>query len=415
MELEEDRLSSLPTLILHQILSKLPEKDRTRTSVLSKAWLHTWYIFPILSFRCLQMIGMSPQTMEDSVRKRKILEFGDYVKRRMLMFLDQSLAIKKFELSLNGFVLKYMSKDVDIWLKLACECGVEVIEYYQKKLEGKEQYHVFPISVIEAKSLTKLVLSGHIKIDRIFMNYSIKFFSLRVLSLQWVLLGDEHTINHLISFCPLIEYITLDYCLVLSSDGGQRNMNSLSISGLQKLKSVDISGIKYVSIDASSLENLCYNPKIYRAPHTIDFDRCRNLKELYLWSVASTSTNKWFLDLFLKFPFLESLKLNNCVMPKKIDISSVRLKRLEFWHSSNLKEVNIDSPNLLSFGYSGKSASKPRISFLKNSSQLEVYIHIAVDYEDLCNLREFVQNIKPNNVLISLTVAIRESYVVSMN
>ncbi|RHN49804.1 putative F-box domain, leucine-rich repeat domain, L domain-containing protein [Medicago truncatula] len=411
MELEEDHLSCLPKIILHCILSKLPEKERTRTSVLSKAWLDTWYTFPILYFHSNQIIGMSPPPMEDSVRKRKILEFGDYVKRRMLMFRDQSLAIKKFRLNLNGFVVRYMSKDVDNWLKLACECGVEVIQYSQQILEGQEQYHVLPISVIEAKSLTKLVLQGNIKIDPVFMNYSIKFFSLRELSLTRVLFGDEHAINQLISFCPLIEYITLDLCEVLSSGGGTRYMEYVSISGLQNLKSVDVSAIQDVSIDASSLENFCYNTKNYGAPSKIDFDRCRNLKELYLWSVESTSTNKWFLELFPKFPFLESLKLNNCKMPKKIDISSVRLKRLEFMHSSNLKELNIDSPNLISFGYSGWGASEPTISFLKNSSQLEARIHIAVEYKDLCNLREFVQNIKPNNVLPSLSVAIAESYV----
>jgi hypothetical protein len=58
------------------------------------------------------------EPMEDSVRKRYILEFGNYVKRRMLKFRDQSLAIKEFKLYIYGFVLSYMSKDVDIWLKL---------------------------------------------------------------------------------------------------------------------------------------------------------------------------------------------------------------------------------------------------------------------------------------------------------
>jgi len=239
------------------------------------------------------------------------------------------------------------------------------------------------------------------------------------LSLRNVLLGDEHAINHLISFCPLIEYITLKFCLVLSSGGGTKElMKSVSISGLQKLKSVDVSGIKYVSIDASSLENLCYSPDdpFYGVTSKIDFDRCRNLKELYLKYVASTcSIYKWFLELFPKFPFLESLKLDSCDMPEKIDISSVPLKKLKFLDCFNLKEVNIDSPNLLSFGYIGDGASEPTISFLKNSSQLEVYIHIVVDCKDLCKLREFVQNIKPNNVLTSLSVAIKESYEVSMN
>jgi len=134
-----------------------------------------------------------------------------------------------------------MSKDVDVWLKLACECGVEVIEYYQNVLVGQEQYHVLPISVIEAKSLTKLVLEGFIKIDPIFMNYSIKCLSLRVLSLSRVVLGDERAINHLISLCPLLEYITLESCYVLSFGGCmQELMKSIRISGLQKLKSVAV-------------------------------------------------------------------------------------------------------------------------------------------------------------------------------
>jgi len=420
MELEEDRLSSLPKIILHHILSRLSEKDRAKTSVYSKAWLDTWCTFPILSFCDDRIIRMSPaRPMEDKMKKRKIFGFCDYVKRRMLKFHDQKLAIKEFQLKMYSLGLCQISKDVDIWLKLACECGVEVIEYSQWVGNSQYNYYALPSCVIEAKSLTKLLLDGFIMIDPILLNYSIKFSSLRVLSLNRVLLGDERAINHLISFCPLIEYITLDSCQMLNFGGGTRKlMKSLSISGLQKLKSVDVSGIKYVSIDAPGLESLCYFPngRNHDGPTKIDFDRCRNLKELYLVSVASTFfTNNWFLELFMKFPLLESLKLNNCDMPKKIDISSVQLKALELTNCSNLKEVNVDSPNLLSFGYNGIDTSEPTISFLKNSSQLEVYIHIAVDYEDLCNLREFVQNIKPHNVLTTLFLLISESEVVSMN
>jgi hypothetical protein len=424
MELEEDRLSSLPKIILHCILLRLPEKDRARTSVLSKAWLDTWYTFPILSISDIKIPGMpQAEPIEHSERKRKTLEFCDYVKWRMLKFRDQSLTIKEFKLDVFRLKLHHISNDINIWLKLACECGVEVLQYYQNLSVNQHQceYHVLPISVIEAKSLTKLVLDGFIEIDPIFMNYSIKCLSLRVLSLRRVHLGDEHAINHLISLCPLLEYITLKSCYVLSSGVGTMElMKSLSISGLQNLKSVDVSGIQYVSIDASSLENLCYCPEDdnYRAPSMIvfiDFDRCRNLKELYLQSVASTFlTDKWFLELFPKFPFLESLKFKKCAISERIDISSVRLKRLEFSHCFNLKEVNIDAPNLLSCGYNGFGVSKPTISFLRNSSQLEVNIQIAVDYDDLCNLREFVQNIKPNNILTSLSLLIIASNVVSI-
>jgi hypothetical protein len=90
---------------------------------------------------------------------------------------------------------------------------------------------------------------------------------------------------------------------------------------------------------------------------------------------------------------------------------------LELSNCYNLKEVNIDAPNLLSCGYKGHDASEPNMSFLRSSSQLEVNIHIPVEYEDLCNLRELVQNIKPNNVLtsLSLTLFILVSNVVSIN
>jgi len=60
MEHDEDQLSNLPKVILHNILSRLPQKDVARTSVLYKAWLDTWYTFPILYLS---------DTMHDIVRK----------------------------------------------------------------------------------------------------------------------------------------------------------------------------------------------------------------------------------------------------------------------------------------------------------------------------------------------------------
>ncbi|XP_045812486.1 putative F-box protein At3g58860 [Trifolium pratense] len=406
-ELDQDRLSSLPKIILHCILSKLPEKDAARTSVLSKAWLETWYTFPILSFSTSKFMKMYPvQGMEDKMRK--MLGFCDYVKKTILRFRDQSLTIKEFKVEVMNSGLDHISKeDVDIWLKLACECCVEVIEYSQYVLVGQCQYHVLPICAIEAKSIKKLVLKGYIKIDPTFMNHSIKFTSLRVLSLQQVLLGYQHAIDHLISFCPLLESITLMTCFVLGSgDGTKEKLKSLSISGLQKLESVDVVGIKDVSIDAPSLETLCYSPNYFDAPFKIDFDRCKNLKELCMLYVT---TSTFLTEQFPKFPFLEILKLSYCKMSERINISSVRLKVLKLSHCYNWKEVNIDAPNLLSFGYIGHGASEPTISFLRNSSQLEVNIWIHVDYVNLCNLRKFMQNIKPNNVLTSLALSITNS------
>ncbi|CAJ2665392.1 unnamed protein product [Trifolium pratense] len=136
-EVDQDRLSSLPKIILHCILSKLPEKDAATTSVLSKAWLDTWYTFPNLCFSTSRFIKMSPvQGMEDSEKMRKMmLGFCDYVKRTILRFHDQSLVIKEFKLQVDYFGLDYISKeDVAIWIKLACECGVESLILYNCKM-----------------------------------------------------------------------------------------------------------------------------------------------------------------------------------------------------------------------------------------------------------------------------------------
>ncbi|MCH82224.1 F-box/LRR-repeat protein, partial [Trifolium medium] len=178
MEQEEDRLSNLPKIILHNILLRLPEEDATRTSVLSKAWLETWYTFPNLYFWDFQFIGKSTQPVEDIVdtkvigmfpQPKKRNDFIDYVKSRLARFWKQGLAIKEFNLYVNCFELGYMSMDVDLWLKLASESGLEVLDLCNDipdKDEGQGEFYVLPKSVIEAKSLTnQLVVDVEISVD----------------------------------------------------------------------------------------------------------------------------------------------------------------------------------------------------------------------------------------------------------
>jgi len=416
MEHDEDRLSNLPKIILHNILSRLPERDAARTSVLSKAWLEIWYTFPILYFSDTQITGLFPpsdigrmlfpELMDDFVRK--IQNYIDYVNTRLLRFYDNLLAIKKFKLAVYNIErCSYMLKDIDLLLKLASESGVEGIHLYLPYGLDEDECYVLPKGVIEVKSITELVLMGGIRVDTAFMNHSIKFFSLRVLSLKHVLSRDEHAIEQFISCCPLIEHIILRFV---------DNIKSLSMHGLLKLKTVAVEGIQEVYIDAPYLEKFRFCLDDFFAPYKIDFDRCQNLKYLSLESCIIT--NKWFLELFPKFPFLESLELDSCTMSEKINISSVQLKVLEISFCSDMKEVNIDAPNLLSFVYYGVGGGSldPIISYLRSSSQLKVYMNFFIDYHHhLCNLREFVQNIKPQNVLSSLSVYIRKPFEVSIN
>jgi hypothetical protein len=320
-----------------------------------------------------------------------------------------------------------MPNDLDLFLKLVGESGVEVLdlclpEYrsiYQDEKGWCECYevpeypsirqdeigwgecYVLPKGVIEVKSLTKLVLEGGIRVDQAFTSQSIKFFSLRELHLVHVLLEDDQAIERLISCCPLIEMITLMLF------GG--SMKSLSMHGLQKLNTVYVDGIKEVYIDeASRLKSLYYCHDCLNAPFKIDFIQCKYFKELLLCLNNTTIiTNKWFLEIFPKFSFLERLEIWNCVLSETINISSVQLKYLEVSDCSNLKEASIDAPNLLLCKFSGFKGSKPIISFLNISSQLEVYLDVLIDEDlDVFYVRELLQNIKPENVLISLSLYI---------
>ncbi|WJX86352.1 hypothetical protein P8452_68670 [Trifolium repens] len=402
MEQEKDQLSNLPKIILHNILSRLPEEDAARTSVLSKTWLEIWYTFPILSLSDIKIISAVPhQPVEDLPRKSK--DFIEYVKTTLFRFWDRRLAIKEFKLSVKCFELGYTSKDVDLCLKLASESGVEVLKLCnvlnKKDEEELGEWYVLPKCVIEVKSLTKLVLEGRIRVDQAFMNHSIKFFSLKELYLFHVFFEDEQAIEHLISYCPLIELITLIF---------RSAMKSLTMHALQKLKKVDIKGIEELYIDeAPSLETLHYYCEDLDTPFKIDSIQCENLKELFLsLNMTTIITTKWFLELFLKFRFLERLELCCGTMSEQINISSVRLKFLTLSCSFTLKEANIDAPNLVSCTiYYSFGDSKPIVSFLRTSSQLEV--HAVIMINDSLNVRyarEFLQNIKPQNVLTSLSL-----------
>lgn len=403
--MERDQLSYLPKIILHDILTRLPEEDAVRTSVLSKKWAQTWYTFPILSFSDMKFVGRRVHYL---VNSSNITPFLDNVERTLLRFHNQGLAIKHFKLSVRSFDLYHVSKYVDLWLKLAIESGIEVLELHRSRSRCSQRY-ILPTGIFEAKSLSKLALMGRIQVDLSFMNHSMKFFSLQVLKLESVCLGDEHALKHFISCCPLIEYITLIECGFPDDKGYLHDFESLSMCGLPKLKGFYVDGIQEVYVDCPCLENLHYSPSSDPSEkiELIGFSKCKNLRELCIQSLRSTIiTNKWFYELFANFPFLESLKLGHCTMSKRIVISSVQLKMLELSSCFDLKEVNIDAPNLLSCKYCDRKCALKSISFLRCSSKLKVDVWIYIYNIDFCNFREFIQNFTPKIALASITLSI---------
>ncbi|MED6185423.1 hypothetical protein PIB30_056954 [Stylosanthes scabra] len=411
-----DGLSDLPKAILHDIQARLPDKDAAKTSALSKAWRDAWFSFPNLSICSQDFFTIHDVSPRNSHRFSKMDILIDSVTKRLMRLGDRGLAIKEFKLNLKTlYDLMHVSHHMDLWIQMASDCGVEVLELHltygwigRGYIQNK--WYDLPLCVIEAKSLTKLVLASGIRIDQEFLSHSMKFSSLKLLSLSGVLFTQEGVIEHLIAHCPRIEHLTVKHCFVynhLSPEVPQvyriYRMKSLFLNGLQKLKQVDIHEIQEVHVDSPNLENLLfYIHSNHSAPFKLNFNSCTNLRCLSLCCLRGIDFgDKWFLELFSKFPFLERLKLDNCSMSRSINISSTQLKVLELLHCSNLKEVNIYAQNLSSFVYRG--IHQPVISFLRSSKQLEVK-----GYH--CSLREFVKNIKPQNILASASLFISQLF-----
>ncbi|XLR43090.1 hypothetical protein HN51_027124 [Arachis hypogaea] len=312
----------------------------------------------MLSICSNQFFSSQDVTIGNYIKLDKVI---DYVGRKSLRLRDLGIAIKEFKLIMDYVDHKYMAHRVDLWMKMAIESGGEVLHL-------------------------QLGLLGDF-----------------VLETVWT--------DHLISHCPLIEDLTVIDCAVYNPLTREiplvfefSSVESLFLHCLQKLKKVNVKGMHEVYIDASNLESLDYCIHPY-ASFKLNLDSCTNLRWLRLWNLKSIDLgDEWFLELFSKVPFLESLKLGNCSMSKRINISSAQLKVLKLSYCSNLEELNIDARNLLSFAYEGVGLgnNQPGICFQKSSNQLEVEVNSfsIVDFQDLCSLRKFVQNIKRASVFL---------------
>ncbi|QHO33371.1 Putative F-box/FBD/LRR-repeat protein [Arachis hypogaea] len=406
-----DKVSDLPKIILHDILSRLPYKDAARTSVLSKAWHETWSSFPILVFDGSRCVRVHWKDRKDPVKiqdnRRKANSFLKSVDRTLVRFHHHGFAIKEFNLSMMFFHPRFMPHLVDRWMKIVGESSsIQVLKLELQLADcffgcefGSHNYYYLPPDVLKAKSLTELVLLGKIRADKLIVNHRIRFPMLRILSLVYVYLGHEQALEDLISGCPMIEDLILEHCV---------GLENVKVHDLPKLKSAKFYGFREIHVDVPSLENLHLgNDELF--PCDISIDKCRNLKVFLLGPVSSVFvSNQWLRELFDKFPFLERLELKGCVTSESLMISSSRLKVLSFQACVELKEAKIDAPNLESCRYSGQSSHMPAaISFVNCSNQVDFDFGFPIESRmDLKGLRAFFQNIAPRNVMVSLYLGI---------
>ncbi|PKI79184.1 F-box protein At5g03100-like isoform X2 [Punica granatum] len=222
-----DRLSSLPDdILIDNILPLFPIKEAARTSILSRRWRFLWPRVPFLDldFDASKMVAACPLLDRDSRREffrygsRAASDYVDWVNRVVLFHSRRSNSLRLFRIR---FLLdESFSQDIDSWLMLSLEKGVEVLELDSCRRLLKERYRPCRFPSIQPRLFPKLNL---------LKSLSLAGVSIKNDSLEHLLLGCEFLERlHLCCLKPLtavnvtgpvsrLQYIDLSHCLCVRS------------------------------------------------------------------------------------------------------------------------------------------------------------------------------------------------------
>ncbi|KDP40815.1 hypothetical protein JCGZ_24814 [Jatropha curcas] len=345
-----DLISQLPEHIIHHILSFLHcKKDAARTSILSKRWRDVWFSYFILDFdeRKFQnqdwklhfysnRLYRKIKKKNDMEVKRKSEVFRNFVDKTLQSHNEKKSVIRKFMLHLTSYDLE-LADHVDRWIDYAIKSNIQELDIYVPSKKTR-CYH-FPQSVFAATTITALRISG----CKLGTCNDIKMFSLRKLWIGKIHIDEERIENFIVN-CPLLEDLRLIHC---------SGLKTLLLSN-NKIHRIDIHlchALKKVEVLSPSLQKFWYHGK--RSTHCkIDLAVCKSLKSLTLEDYYMKDDS--FQNQLSSFPILEQLSLSKCCALQNITISSHLLKVLALRDCGQLKEADINTPNLLSFEYRGQ-------------------------------------------------------------
>lgn len=202
----KDRISELPDAVLCHILSFLPTKFTFKTSILSTRWKNIWASVPNLDF--------SDEATSD---KTRFLAFVD-----RLLFSPDSSGIQKFRLhcsSVDDF------SHIDSWICAAIQRNAVEVDLCVES-DGQQIFEL-PKPLLTCKTLEVLKLDSNYVIN---LPTTGSFPTLRSLHVT-VNSPDSDAMGTLISYCPVLENLTIDGTL------GDHVLNvSVSVAELKSLR-----------------------------------------------------------------------------------------------------------------------------------------------------------------------------------
>ena len=371
-----DRISELPQPILHHILFFMSAKDAASTIVLSKSWSITWSTFK-------NDFTVNEEVFLKRVPSAKREDFKNWVGKT----LSKKNKIEIFKLSMN------LSNDedtsyVDNWIELVTtNHNIEVLVLDIAIITG----HGYPFRIFKEYSLPNITNVAKsidfLGLKNCRLRWPLLCYSIKDLSLTSVSVPHNQIVQNLLSSCILLQSFNIKDC---------KGVDKVRVFNHLNLKVAKTKGVFKVEIEAApNLEKLEYT-NYCGGLSNLKVIECNNLKELSLESVMSGQVIQ---QLVSKFPLLETLKLKLSSVVKRLKISSVQLKHLTLLATrcEILDELEIDSPNLCSYEYSGMVI--PSLFSINTSGLQYVAITLKPHRMDIYNqwliqLRKYLVNFK---------------------
>ncbi|KAK2980448.1 hypothetical protein RJ640_028856 [Escallonia rubra] len=343
MEGAMDRISQLPELIIHHILSFLSGKEAAQTSALSKTWLSAWSTNPVLdldeSYFGKDALGTYQENPETEGKRQKFMKL---LRDTMIRYREQKARIKRLVLHVY-FVDSNLVSVADEWIGLALENHVEELDLFIRTPPSCRRY-ALPQAIFTASRLTELRLRD-CKLEHVDGSGVIKCHALRILRLRSVD-TDKLAIQNLISSCPLIQELCIKYC-----DGWEK----IQIGNLHNLKKLEISASigQIFDISAPSLEFFTYQAckNASCVPELSGIRTSPNLKVLLLDHV--TITDSFLGDLILELPVLEGHVVSEFggfahkVEPIRA-LAELQVLLLQTWERFRLQNIKFETWSLIS-------------------------------------------------------------------
>ncbi|MBA0742626.1 hypothetical protein Gogos_015665 [Gossypium gossypioides] len=184
-----DRISQLPDVLIHHILSFLSTKEAMATSILSKRWLWVWTSVPILDLQDTPFCRTDPN-----------LHFRQFVDH--VLILNKTVSLDKFCLKFN---LVDHPSYVKTWFWDAVSRDVKELNI---SIHGTESFPFLklPFALFTAKTLHVLKLSHGVELH---VPGTVSLPCLKVLNLVWIKYTNDESVSRLFAGCYVLQELVL--------------------------------------------------------------------------------------------------------------------------------------------------------------------------------------------------------------